>query len=900
MRTLLAVALLGVLARAGKVDDLLFRARHLQQVQGDLPEAIRLYKDALKHLDKPRQAAVHLRIALCYRKLKQFDLALQHLSEPIYGHEGTNPEVRRRATSERRDVRDLRPRPSPERPIESRVDPERVRLAKLRDQLAQARRFAASKDDIRAYFHVAQALALDPGNAEAKVLESELDVRLSGLSSFLRDQLRLLQSWQEARTVQLARSARALLSEAVRHARAGRTTRAEARFRDALRTIDASEFATESDPLISLRLAIETLWREERRKRGAPPPEIAETRVRSTLRADLLDNLQRILDVISTPDREYRIIPVPPPPRSTEAPPPWRSKPRDFQLLRGTPSGWSAARFARRYLPLRTAKASWRERGHYIEDAGGMLVARNRPHVLDALQAEVRRLGHPDPAAVETSFLVVSVPVVVLERIQKLIGPFRRAPGDGFPLLYRVADARNTLPFLSGFLRGEGADVKLTRDLFQIGLVNGRPQTLFVARPLRSAPGYRDLPSKSIEGVEEHYGLLLDCYPLREASGRTALGLRLTASVPSPPLRLGTGAYAARMLRQKAELFVDLPAGATLVVAGLVDPFAGDREESSAQPQALLLLWRNASSRTPAPGVTDPAPEGPVEISLRELLLPDRVRDDPGPRRDPARGFVAVTEIDALRERAAFLEGLLQTWLQDRRVSVDVEGAVLRVPVDLREMASDAIAELKRQSRRSFVVRTTVRAVRTHVFERWMQREGLELQEFGAGSLAISDAPGGEFLFRNLIHVETDDVFAPRGDLPAIVALGLQARHTIHARIHASPAYVQEGDLATGNMRMVTEGLSITARPYIARGRLMAWLAVETSALDSEVEELALTRAVPSYRTRVSGVVASGTVDFGPPDRPRTALICRLPHPTQSTTERMTEIAIAVSIRALR
>jgi hypothetical protein len=63
------------------------------------------------------------------------------------------------------------------------------------------------------------------------------------------------------------------------------------------------------------------------------------------------------------------------------------------------------------------------------------------------------------------------------------------------------------------------------------------------------------------------------------------------------------------------------------------------------------------------------------------------------------------------------------------------------------------------------------------------------------------------------------------------------------------------------------------------------------------VEERALTLAVPSYRTRVTGTHVAGTIDLGNPDRPGTALICRIPHPTLSRPDRLTEIVVAISVR---
>ena len=53
-------------------------------------------------------------------------------------------------------------------------------------------------------------------------------------------------------------------------------------------------------------------------------------------------------------------------------------------------------------------------------------------------------------------------------------------------------------------------------------------------------------------------------------------------------------------------------------------------------------------------------------------------------------------------------------------------------------------------------------------------------------------------------------------------------------------------------------------------------------------------------RPRVHGIQARGTFHFGTRTNPRTALLCRIPHPTLSRPESLTEMVLSIRIAAPR
>jgi len=126
----------------------------------------------------------------------------------------------------------------------------------------------------------------------------------------------------------------------------------------------------------------------------------------------------------------------------------------------------------------------------------------------------------------------------------------------------------------------------------------------------------------------------------------------------------------------------------------------------------------------------------------------------------------------------------------------------------------------------------------------------------------------------------------------------LQARHVLSSRTRTSPAYGSEEDLATGETRTINEGVRVTVRPYTSRGNtLRVGLDIETCAIESDEEERALALAIPSRRTRFSGTRVRGTIDLGNPDAPSCAILCRIPHPTESRPDRLVELVIALSVK---
>ncbi len=873
----LALILFCALVAADGADHLLVRARHAQLVLGDLHAAIALYHEALgdKSLPAPLQAEAHLRLAVCYVESGEPKKANGHLGKGLYDKPGVRASVRLKASELRDQLRAAEPKPRKDEPKRD-VAAEQAR--RLRDAKARARRYLRDNDVALASYQVQRALEIAPEDVEARALAAELETRLSGVMEFLQSPLQVVRSWTEARIRTVAREAETALKQALVHAGKGELNLAERYFREAIVKIDACEFGAEADELVELREVIRERWRNARRKlvgEANADPVLPAKPPRASLLYTYLNHLQRILDSVSSEERAYRIIPARARPtvKRTRA----RVVPKRFTLFDHLPSRWTLARFAVSYLPLRIHPDSWRVRGNYLEAAGRLLITRNRTMVIDDLQKAVGRIEHPRLDSIETRFLLVSVPRTALDNFAKQFGAFSVSERGSSPLQYRVIGRQFSLAYVCSYLRDEGANVKIERDMFEVSLQNGVAQTLFAGVPL---------PGRVAHGPADttHYGLHLDLFPFRERGGRTALGLTVTARQPAPRLNLPT----ARFLTQQGELFADLAPGSILVVGGIVDPFAA----GTGADRELLLLWEApAGNDTSGP---EKPPAAGAEISLRKLLL--EVRDHPGPRMDDKRGFVGRERLEVYRERARFLESMLRKELNDKNVTVDVEHAVARMPPLRADNAAGLVADLEQESKRSYVVRVMSRTVRTRVFERWMALEKPRLTPFGTVSFTTMEGTP-KFALRRLAHFERDEVFAPEAPWPAVTMLGLQAGHALHARTRTSPTYDTDDDLASGAPRTVTEGICVTVRPYVWGNRLWAWIEVEVAGLQSEVEELTLTRAVPSYRTKVAGTSAKDLVDLGEARRPKTAIICRIPHPTASKPGMLMEIVIAVSIR---
>ncbi|MHC4932569.1 MAG: hypothetical protein ACYTGV_10315, partial [Planctomycetota bacterium] len=371
-------------AQSSTVEDLLFRARHAQFAQGDPKRALELYSVALqdKSLDAARQAAIHLRMARCWVDLGEDTRALGHLKPHIYDRDGVEVGVRIRAAELRDAITTRLPRTAPsaaERQEEQTARQERL----FKEQLALARTALQNENDLLAFYYVQSALKIDPQSEQARAMAAELENRLSGVMDIVREPLKVFRSLSEAQIRTVARRAEALLRKALGHGRMREINLAEAAFRDAVTVIDSSEFASESDRLVSTRQRVVEHWRAFRRKQfgeSRADPVLPEPVRRATPLADYLNHLQRVLDTVSAPEHEYRIIPVAR--RKTDARSAGVRSPDRFTLLTHIESRWTPAQFARLHLPRVIHPESWRERGNFLETVGTMLVARNRPGVL--------------------------------------------------------------------------------------------------------------------------------------------------------------------------------------------------------------------------------------------------------------------------------------------------------------------------------------------------------------------------------------------------------------------------------------------------------------------------------------------------------------------------------------
>lgn len=884
----LLLFLLPLLAGGDPAEEILFRARHAELVEGNRTRAIELYEQALSDpaLPAARRPEAEARLALCLERDGQTRKALALLTEPLLRSadlpEPLRPEAaacRARILAAQRSVASDPPRPPAS-------DASAARRQKARELVQEARRLQQAGEEMKALIRALAALELEAGDAEARALVEELEARLSDASRFVRDALKVVKTWSEARVKVVATRARDAIREGVAAGRKGEINTAEARFLDAIRAIDGCEFGVESEELLSLRQRAADEWRRlgrERRFEPRIPAESAERR--SALMAEFLNILQRMLDVVSAGDTEYRILPVESPAaRSLSGA---QRKPSSFQLRRDEPSGWTAALFARHLLLSRVSPGSWHSRGAFLEAAGSMLVARNLASVLDEVERELKRVAAPDPEPLHARFLLVPVAPETLQRLERHFPGFVSAGAGASPLVHRVLPRDVSLDYVVGYLRDQGCDLSLPRDLFEVEMDNGAPQTLFVSRPLSEAPGYEEWKSP------DSFGVLLDVYPLRDAGGRTATALRVLCVSPDSPARAADGTLVPRILLQEASLFAEVPAGSILLASNLHDPFV-DAEGARGTGSSLLLVWENPAPSLPAAErPADPPPEEGaqlLEVPLLELLA--RTRDDPGPEPDAERGFVARDPGGALRARAAFLEGLLREGLGSDEAAVVPAEAVARVPARLREDISALVATLEREAERPYEIRVKARAVRTAVLERWLAREEIALVPFGGAAAAITDREGPDALLRG-IAAEPADVFAPEEEMCAFGVLGLQSRHALSAAARTAPT---GANLASEPARVVTEGIRVAARPFSWRGALWAEIEIETVALLGAEEERSLEGPVPSWRVSTESSRLAGRIALGEGNSPRTLVVRGLPHPRLSSPGNPVELLVAITV----
>lgn len=877
MRARAAVLLLAVAASAAAdaVDDALLRARHAEKVEGDLGHALDLYASLLQDrtLDARRQAEIHLRMGMLYERLGQPGEALSHYSAPIYAGPTVPDDVRRRAEESRARLQMLAPKPaagSAPPPADAAME----RRQRFRELLGEARRLKDSGDELRALIRALLALDLDPADPEAKSLAEELQARLGEATRFTRDALRVLQSWTEARTRLVAERGRSLLQEGLEAGRKGKINAAEGAFRAAIGVIDECGFATESEELAALRHRVAEEWRKLRaRSMGTSNAEIPVPAAAppSALRTEFLNLLQRMLDVVSTGEQEYRIFPVAAP--AAPARRGWQSKPEDFRLDRSAPSGWTPALFARYHVAARVRPESWAESGSFLEAAGSMLVARNRPETLDALQAELKLIESPPADPVRIRIHLAWVDAAAIAAAGEHLHAWEAGTLGLSPIPYAILSREITADHVAGFLRDRGADVEAP---FEVEIDNGAPQTLSLSRAGRAGD------------------LLLDFYPLRDALGRTALALRIASHVPAPPTRTAEREFP-RLLAQEGGLFADLAPGRLLLAAGIEDPFATERTG-----RTLALLWEVLGAPPPAPAEGMGGSGGEtsrVEVPLADLLL--KVRDDPGPVADSARGFVPRDPQEVFRARGAFLQSLLEDALPAARISVDTSEATAHVAPGVREEAAVVVGSILSESRQTYEVRVRSRLVRTQVFERYLERERPVLYAVEGAAFALLDSPTTESAMAPLAGEPADGVFTRDEEFPAVSCLGTQERHLLSARILTVPAWADAQDLAGGAARTLMEGLRVSVRPYRWRGNLWAEVEIQTSVLEGVEEELALEGPVPSYRPRTGGTRVAGRIDLGPAGGPRTLLFSRIQPPGRSTPDHLCELVVAVCIRAI-
>ncbi|MHC4938238.1 MAG: tetratricopeptide repeat protein [Planctomycetota bacterium] len=872
-----------LLLATGPVEQILLEARHAEQVKGDFDAARRLYRKALddKSLDRARQAEIRLRIAHCYHEMGEIEKALVYLEATTYERAEIPQATRREAERLRGVLRAKLPQPRADAP--PREATEKQKRERVAEYLAEARRHLARNRLMLAYAAAQKALDLQPQDPDVRALDAQIRTRLSGVAAVLQSPLDFLRAWSDAQVKSVARQARAHMHAALRSYADRNFAAGEREFVEAIMLIDRCEFRDGSTELLDLRETIRERWRTQRERHfgaGKAEPKIPAREARSTPAADYLRQLQRMLDVLSSPDHEYRILPVAP--RARASTPHSQRKPRGMVLERGpVATTWTLARFAHEHLRRRVEPQSWLRPGNFLDIAGEMLVARNHPGVLDRLQQSLRELERPDEATVRCEFLLVSVPTPLLDRFAKEFGAWKTSARTTDPLLYNTIPASMAIERVLGWLNDQGVEVRPELDRFATVLTNARGESLLAGQPLRDAPGYADVRLRGAPPMRRLYGVLLDVLPWRGEDGRGALGLRVTVRKPAPPV-----GGVARFVSQTGELYAGIPNGGTLVATGLVDPFAVDRGSG----RSLMLFWSfPRKARTPS-GETRGVE---FELGVRRLLY-ELQTDDPGPRRDAERGFVETARLDALAQRATFLGARLKELLVEHTIHLDWEEAVLRVPENALEDARAAVDALEKEAKSTYLVEVETHVVRTAAFQRWMERSGLDLRPWGEAQLSVVAADEGRTLLRQLPSSGEPDLFAPKGRW---AVLGLQARHLRATRTRTAPAIATEQDLAQRATETVTEGLVISVRPFLDGGRdIWADVTIETAGLEELREERALGGTVPAFRPRINGIRARKKIYFGTRTKPKIALICRVPHPIVSRPEALTEMVISVRV----
>ncbi|MEE8104944.1 MAG: hypothetical protein V3T86_05365 [Planctomycetota bacterium] len=916
LRLLILAMALGGAARAAAADaaeDLIFRARHAQQVEGDMERAAALYKKALEDraLGAALQAEVRLRLSGCLKEMQQYEKALAQLANHIYAHEEVPERLRERAKEEVRVLKTLVPRATAA-PPQHREDPAAQTQREVKEVLSAARRLMDRGNNVRALQKVKFALRLAPKDEEALALNAELETRFGETAAFVRDAIGILKSWTEASTKLVVSDATQLMRKGLQHARKDEFALAEQRYRKAVSVIDACEFSRESNELVELRRRIEIRWRELRRRHLGPmdaDPKIKPAARRSTLRAEFLNHLQKMLDEVSAGGREYRILAIRGP-RAPGRPPPF-SKPAGYLLNREIPSQWSPANFARHVVKARVAPESWDRPGNFLDAAGSMLIARNESAVLDAVQKELARLDRPAGRRVPVRLMLVSLPRAALDTMRLHFGDYKSTGAAKDALLYQtISLPKDSGPdWIENYFKGLGGEDGAKLIKFRGELRNGLRQTLFINEPIRKAAGYADAqriaPNALGSHASQRFGLLLDTYVVRHRDGRTAVGLKIVSRIPRLPTRVTSKRGAReittlhpRFVSQTGELFVDLAPGTVLVVPDLIDPFAAARNKSDPD-RTFLLVWETPgrasgtatnTSGQPEPNATE---DNEVQMPLGDLLV--QVRDDPGPAGGPNRGFVARSAVEIERGRAEFLQSLLRSELGPD-IRVDATEASLTVPNASKERAMRALARLAAESRRTYMVRIRARSARTRVLERWMVDDRLDWIPFSESAVvAVTAVERGEVLLRDL-GAEGGDIFAPDHDLGTFHVRGLQARHALSGRITTAPM-LDPDDGAAAKTGLITEGLRVTVRPYAIDRKLRMWIEIETAAVARRADPSGEHEDPANRKLETKGARLAGFVDIGESRAEHAVIIARIPHPTATRQERITEIVVTITIK---
>lgn len=679
-RALALILLFAPVVLAGTADDL-FRALDLERGAGDHEAALALYRKVAESGGEAEAARARLGAARCLRILGRPEEAIRELDaldgKPLDAElrdavdrerarlvkpAARSAEEERLAAELEKTKAALQNEEGAREELEKRIADLESRLARLRGEEEQdPRRELEYREMLAAYaldqaqasyregrFEEAlewtdRALENDPGNADARELRRRLGDAPGGRDHLVREILRVLDHARQLRLDELQAEVSARLSSGGDLLVQGRLDEAAACFRDVIALVDSAPafFHELAGPRAHAREML-----ERARVRGGDPAAVPPTRVKPDGRAGVSDEIEELLTRLTAADRpgalRLRVHPVPAPPAATGTDP----LPGTFGRAARTPA---AAPLLRSLLPVLFRPPAWEDTDQFVRDLGDALVVYAPEEVQLGVSALLRRISaRQDPPVRLDAELVVVDPAGLAAAAGKAGVAFSPQSDAA----YAVADAKAAAEFRAALL-GDGGGESLGVE--NVTSLSGSPSALALTRRVnllasRAAPADPELRRLD-------YGLGVELLPVR-VEGDWGLAVRVdttrlddTLTLPSGP---GSEVQVPAVATATADAAARVPAGSTLVLAGLANPFASGR---GAPRSSLVLLVRVGAGTEVAPGkppapAPAPAPALPIAVELEKL--------DVEPPDEPAAPFLGErTRVGASRS------GFLTRYLLD-------------------------------------------------------------------------------------------------------------------------------------------------------------------------------------------------------------------------------------------